>query len=259
MGASSWIVQACANAVRKRIRPPAAGRLELALCAGDLFAVVLQYLRTRQRPAEAILAKHGAALLDECEYFGLDALAQKIRGETCPLDLRPDDRRLREKEFAARSGGDLARDMLIDVHAVENSPLHREGLELPLLMTSEPPPLAQGSFEDFRRRLDAFSGDLLSDLADIGGLVIGGGAVIGALTQCPAGDIDIFINAPAEEAMVKMEKIFGALQQNQKRYAQKRRLMVTRSKNAVSFYRVSGKSVALPPVQVDTATPAHLL
>ena len=79
--------------------------------------------------------------------------------------------------------------------------------------------------------------------------------MIGALTQCPAGDIDIFINAPAEEAMVKMEKIFGALQQNQKRYAQKRRLMVTRSKNAVSFYRVSGKSVALPRVQAGIAIP----
>ena len=183
MGASSWIVQACANAVRKRIRPPAAGRLEHTLCAGDLFAVVLQYLRTRQRPAEAILAKHGAALLDECEYFGLDTLAQKIRGETCPLDLRPDDRRLREKEFAARSGCEHP-SMLIDVHAVETSPLQREALGLPLLMTQELQPTAQGSIEEFRKRLDVFSGGLLGELSGISGLVIAGGAVIGALTQC---------------------------------------------------------------------------
>jgi hypothetical protein len=73
--------------------------------------------------------------------------------------------------------------------------------------------------------------------------------VIGALTSVPAGDVDIFICVPD---MVKAEcimvKIFEALQRNQQSIA-KKRLMVTRSKNAVTFYRVSGERVPLPPVQ----------
>ena len=57
--------------------------------------------------------------------------------------------------------------MLIDVHAVETTPLPREALELPLLLTQEAKPVMQGSFEDFHRRLYVFSGGLLRELAGI--------------------------------------------------------------------------------------------
>ena len=49
--------------------------------SGDHFAVILQYLRTRQRPSEPILARQASALLDECAFYGLDPLTQKIKGE----------------------------------------------------------------------------------------------------------------------------------------------------------------------------------
>ena len=219
---------------------------------GDLFAVILQFLRSRQRPAEPILARHATTLLDECGFYGLDSLAQKIRGETCPLDLLLSDRRLREKEMMARDDPTaVEKTMLIDVHAVETTPLPREALELPLLMTEVPSPFLQGSFEDFHRRLDVFSGGLLKELADIPGLLIAGGSVIGALTQCPAGDIDIFLRTPVDEAEGTLAKIYEAIQRNQASIAKKKRLMVTRSLNAISFYRVSGQSAfLLPPVQV---------
>ena len=61
--------------------------------SGDLFAVILQYLRTFQRPPEPILARQASALLDECAFYGIDPLAQKIKGETCSMDLLPTDRR----------------------------------------------------------------------------------------------------------------------------------------------------------------------
>ena len=83
----------------------------------------------------------------------------------------------------------------------------------------------------------------------IPGLVIAGGAVIGALTSCPAGDVDIFLRTSADEAEATLTRIFEAVQRNQGKIA-KKRLMVTRSRNAISFYRVSGERVVLPPVQV---------
>ena len=146
--------------------------------------MILQFLRSRQRPAEPILARHETTLLDECSFYGLDALAQKIRGETCPLDLLLADRRLREMEQAAREEpAAYQRTLLVDVHTAQTSPLPREALEQPLLLTQEPKPTLQGTFEDFHTRLDAFSGGLLRDLADAGiqNLVIAGGSVAGCV------------------------------------------------------------------------------
>ena len=57
--------------------PLVEGRLPFAVdeegCAfvdrsGELFALILQFCRSKQRPAEAVLAKHGQELLDECEF-----------------------------------------------------------------------------------------------------------------------------------------------------------------------------------------------
>ncbi len=217
--------------------------------SGDLFAVLLQFLRCKQRPAEPILAKHGTTLLDECNFYGLESLAQKIRGETCPMDLLLPDRLLRERETTARGDPGAHETMLIDVHAAGASPLDRTSLEVALLLTEVPPPFLKDGFPEFHERLDNFSGGLLSELKDIRGLVFAGGSVIGALTGCPAGDVDIFLRTPLENAEPTLIKIFEAVQRNQARIS-KRRLMVTRSKNAVTFYRVADQKVARPPVQV---------
>ena len=140
--------------------------------SGDLFAVILQFLRSRQRPAEPVLAKHSTALLDECNYYGLDSLAQQIRGETCPLDLLLSDRLLRERETAAREDPEAyEKSLLIDVHMADTSTLERTSLELPLLLTEVLPPVLQGGFSEFKQRLNTFSGDLLQELSVIPGLV----------------------------------------------------------------------------------------
>ena len=75
---------------------------------------------------------------------------------------------------------------------------------------------------------------------------------MGALTGCPAGDVDIFLRMPVERAEDALSKIFEAVQRSQARIKSKR-IMVTRSKNAVTFYRVAAKCGAAldrPPVQV---------
>ena len=76
--------------------------------------------------------------------------------------------------------------MLVDVFATDSSPLSREALELPLLFSdAHPHPvLFSTTLTQFYNRLDAFSGELIQELKrkSIPGLVIAGGAVIGALT-----------------------------------------------------------------------------
>ena len=133
--------------------------------------------------------------VQECAFYGLESLAEKIRGWTCPLDLLLSDRNLRERERSARDDpGGAHKATLIDVHAAVTTPLSRESLELPLLRQEVPPPALEGSFEDFWTRLNNFSGGLIEELADVPGLIVAGGAIIGALTKCPAGDIDIFLH-----------------------------------------------------------------
>jgi len=79
---------------------------------------------------------------------------------------------------------------------------------------------------------------------------------VGALTQIPAGDIDVYLRTSTEEAEATLAKLHESVQKNQARLAPKKRLLVTRSRNTVTFYRVSGQSVLLPPVQVRT--PGHI-
>ena len=217
--------------------------------SGELFAVILQYLRTRKRPGEVLLKKHRCELQSECEFFGLECLAQEIRGETCPLHLRPADRRIRQDENLARENSIAFGDLLVDVFAADTKPLERDSLELPLLLQSADQPQLGGSFPDFYRRLNNFSGQLLDQIKDIPGIIIAGGAVIGALTSCPAGDIDIFLSMPTETAEKTLTLILEAVQRNQTQIS-KKRLMVTRSKNAITFFRVAGDKLARPPVQV---------
>ena len=47
------------------------------------FAIILQFLRTCQRPA-AVADKH--ALIHECEFFGVPWLTQILRGEISEFD-----------------------------------------------------------------------------------------------------------------------------------------------------------------------------
>ena len=81
------------------------------------------------------------------------------------------------------------------------------------------------------------------------GLVFAGGCVIGALTGSPASDMDIWLKCSIAEAEGKLKQIYEAVQRTNSR--NKRKLMVTRSKHAVTFYRVAELTrLECPPVQV---------
>ena len=144
--------------------------------SGDLFAILLQYARTLQRPPQAVLDNHGDSLIAECCFFGNESLAEKIRGETCSLDLLPMDRRIREQEELAKENPSEHADMLIDLLEIRVASTvprlqPRETLELPVLLTGvDPPTVVEGlTFAEFRERLNVFSGNLLEELEDIPG------------------------------------------------------------------------------------------
>ena len=82
----------------------------------ELFAVLLQFLRTRQRPPESVFTNKWA-LLGECDYFGCEAFATVLRGHISPFDLRPEDRALRQREQEACC--DACTYQLIDVFTAD--------------------------------------------------------------------------------------------------------------------------------------------
>jgi hypothetical protein len=224
---------------------------------GDLFSHILQYLRSRRRPPKHVLDEHKSALLTECAFYCMYELAGSIRGELSILDLRPQDRAMRLEENFARAQlyrGDS--DLLLNVHSMDCTPLPKEALQLQLLFIEKSiQRTVQGGFEDFVKQLDIFSGGLVASLRGTKHVVFAGGAVLGALTGTCTGDLDIFLTAPPGEALAVFQQIMLVVQQNHVRTpGSKSRILVTRSRNAVTFYRMcnDGGSPCLtaPPVQV---------
>ena len=114
----------------------------------ELFAVILQFLRSCQRPL--LVDKH--ALLNECNFFGCEWLAQIIRGEISPYDLRAQDRALHVTEREALV--DVAAYTLVDVPRAESSVKPRGDLQIPLLALSDIMRTELfGTFTDFYKRL----------------------------------------------------------------------------------------------------------
>ena len=69
---------------------------------GKLFAHLLNYMRTRQRPTQKVVQEMRDQLLAECDFFGLDSLAKNLRGEVSLHDMRWQERALREDEAQLR-------------------------------------------------------------------------------------------------------------------------------------------------------------
>ena len=209
---------------------------------GGLFHILLQSLRTGKRPPQRVVAESRDALLDECEFFQMDWLSSKIRGEISPTDLRPADRLLREAELAARA--DPQSHLLLDVFKADMDTLSPVDLQLPLLFDEgRERPRLKGAYQDFVQRLDKFSGGLAEDLKGIeGGLVVAGGSVLAALTDSfRAGDLDIFLIGRPEDGERKLHMIMKAVQENQKKcLGADSKLLVLRSNAAVTFMRLAG-------------------
>ena len=70
---------------------------------GDLFGIILQWLRTYDRPSQRNLSKYGDTLLEECNFYGETTLPQIIRGELAPsFYLKSADRAILNKEEEAK-------------------------------------------------------------------------------------------------------------------------------------------------------------
>ena len=74
---------------------------------GEYFSHILHFMRTTLCPNWAYIAQARQNLLDECEYFGLEHMAQRLRGETSSYDMRPEDRKTKLDESAGCSLVDL--------------------------------------------------------------------------------------------------------------------------------------------------------
>lgn len=228
---------------------------------GDLFLHILRFLRSNLRPPQDIVEMHEEALLHECAYFGVLDLANKIRGETCPRDLRPTDRQVYENENMA-SANIIAREkILLNLFEQDLRTKAPQDLQLPLLFEHGvnlgdsvkilPKPFLQGGFDEFRHRLDHFLGGLLNDLKHIGGIVIAGGAITGALTNTSAGDADLFLIGQPSTAMHTFNKIFDVIRsRQQEKTGQSTKLLVSRSRAALTIYRFQSKRLVGPPIQV---------
>ena len=106
----------------------------------------------------------------------------------------------------------------------------REELQIPVLALNHiMRPELFGSFADFYKRLNSFSGGLLDDLAGIEGICIAGGSILSALVKGSAGDVDIYLTVPPPEAAGVFRQVFNAVQKNQQRSGGKK-LLLTRTK-----------------------------
>ena len=218
---------------------------------GKHFAHLLAFMRTLQCPPHEYARKHKAALLEECAFFGLDYMAQRLRGEISPYDMRLEDRALVAAEVAVLRDSELASSYLLDVLQTDTSPLPPEDLRLPLLKrVGERPALAVKTYEQFLEKLDTVTGGLVECFQEVPGLVIAGGGALGALTGTEHGDVDIFLcGLQPEDAMKALLRIFeGIKAAHAARSGAASLLLVTRSKHAVTFFRVGRGTYT--PIQV---------
>ena len=207
-----------------------AGRLFIDR-SGELFAHVLEFMRSKTLPGRRLLDGIKHQLLHECGYYGMAHMADRINGEISPYDLRYADRAIKDDE------------KLFNVFKVDMSPQDPISLQIPLLPRfggeQQPHPRPSATYYEFRRRFEKLSGGLLRHLTvDSGGLVFAGGAVLGALTGTPIGDIDVFLCCGQAEALRISERVYAAVQSWHKS-CNGGDLLVTRSKHALTIFRVA--------------------
>ena len=210
---------------------------------GHIFKHLLSWMRTGRRPPESVVEKYKSQLIEECLFFGLPDLELCLLGQTSDFHLRPEDRALRAAERQGHDG-------VHDVFSSGCAPRDAGELQVPLLFRQGRRPELQGTAEDFFARLAAFCGEtLLQELRGLKlpGLVLAGGAVIGALTGTAAGDVDLFLTCPPSEGITYLKAVLAAVQRSHAEATGPRApMLVTRSAQAVTLYR----SAALPAVQI---------
>ena len=207
-------------------------------------------MRTTVSPNWTYVNENKNALIEECKYYGLDYMQHRIRGETSPYDLRPQDRQLKEQEVAAMQSSNA--DMLIDVFDVETEALEPGELQLSLLPAQAARACVKGTKDDFLDRIGKLTCGLTQELGEMAGIVIAGGSVCAALTDCDMGDIDIFLCCAVQEAENLLKEIFAVAQRvhRQRQHDDVAKLLITRSKHAVTIF---SHPPSFPPLQVILA------
>ena len=216
---------------------------------GETFAVLLDCIRKGKRPAQKFIDAIKQDLLDECEYFGLGWLARKIKGQISPLDLRPTDRQIYNDELSHKH-------VLMDVFQCDVARKPDADLQLPLLFVGDVSHSLVEDYASFMKRLDIRSGGLLARLPRVPGLMVAGGAIIGALTNAEAGDFDIFLQS-SPNTDDNFQQIMDAIRRGQEeRHGRSSKLLITRSRCAVTVYRssVGQPGMDATPIQIITTT-----
>ena len=222
----------------------------------DLFATLLEWMRTHERPSTEILKTHGAAILRECDYYGIEGLPEVIRGSLAPpCFMRAADRRIREEEATVLKDPLAHTEILQDVHKADTSLRPREGLQQPIILGAAARPSVQGGYAAFYERFNATCPGLLDELRAIEHIVIAGGSVLGALIDRPCTDIDIFVVGPPEHGVDALRQVYDAVRRYNAKDKKKKRYLATRSQHAVTFYMAAAEHL---PIQVILQTHASI-
>ena len=224
----------------------------------DLFAAVLQAVRVNRRPPRQVLDRFGAMdIEDEARYFCVDWLADSLSGKLVRSMAPPESQSIWADEEMSRIQIDDGRldidGVLLDLHKVDTSALDLEwGRSLLNSSAAGKSRSKIPSYDVFLSRLEAFTGGgLVERLGKVPGICVAGGAVLGPLLEEVTNDVDIFVTAQGH-ALQALRSIYEILQKGHtQKYGQKSKLLITRSRNAVTIYRLGSE---LPPVQVITCT-----
>ena len=178
----------------------------------------------------------------------------RIRGHTSIFDLNLEDRCIKLKERDVRDSlNQSGAEFLLEVFSQETSPVDETGLGLPLFRRGcrTRPAMKCNSYEDFNTRFNRLTGGLVQEIADVPGIVFAGGSVVGTLTRGAIGDVDIFLTCPLEQAQSALQHVYNAIQTlHGMNEATGRKILITRSRCAVTIYRISDGRLAALPVQV---------
>ena len=215
----------------------------------ELFNVLLQFPRAQTLPPQSYVKLHRAALLEECRFFQIQHLEDYLCGYTSIYDLRLTDRQIKERESDVRNNISADQKFLVNVFETCSLPREASELEVPLLKPARKRVEVNcNNFATFCSRFRTLTHGLADAIVSTPGLVFAGGSVVGALTNGEVGDVDIFLTCGLEEATAALTRIYDAvrgLETESKEHPC--RLLVTRSRHAVSIFRIcDGKLLGLP-------------
>ena len=186
--------------------------------------------------------------MEESRFFQIPHLEHHLSGHTSIFDLRSEDRQMKERESDVRATSE-DRGFLVNVFETCTLPRDAKDLEMPLLRKATQKRVAVNcSFTTFCSRYRSLTSGLVDAIANMTGVVFAGGSVVSALTESEVGDVDIFLTCALEDATTALTQIYDAVRNLETHTRSNQyKLLVTRSKHAMTMFRVyDGKLIGLP-------------